>query len=126
MGNSVQITVIMIDNTEEERRKTADRRAGVERREGRDRRLIEDRSNARRLPDEFAQASGSPDHRILGLVNRYWPGYAEAERGELTLALIPVLEGLAAPGAPVTEQHREQCVDVVVGWAARLEPVEAD
>jgi hypothetical protein len=126
MGNSVQITVTMIDKTEEERRKIADRRAGADRREGRDRRLIEDRNNARRLPDEFAQASGGPDHRIIGLVNRYWSGYAEAERGELTLALLPVLEGLAAPGIPVTEQHREKCVDVVVGWAARLEPVEAD
>lgn len=113
----------MKENIENERRIIADRRAGLDRREGRDRRLVEDRNNARRLPDEFAQAHGGADHRITGLVNRYWSDYADAERGELSEALLPVLEGLAAPGVPVTEQHRDQCVEVVVGWAARMEPV---
>ena len=116
----------MTDHTENERRLLADRRIGADRREGRDRRLIEDRNNARRLPDEFAQSAGGSDHRIKGLVNRYWPSYAEPERGELTQALLPVLEGLAAPGVPVTEHHREQCVEVVIGWAAALEPVPTD
>lgn len=126
MELTIQITKTMNDIPENDRRKIADRREGVDRREGRDRRLIEDRNNARRLPDEFAQAAGGSDHRIAGLVNRYWPDYAEPERGELTLALLPVLEGLAAPGVPVTDSHREQCVEVVVGWAASLEPATTD
>ena len=116
----------MNSNIENERRINGDRRDGAERREGRDRRLIEDRNNARRLPDEFAQAAGGSDHRITGLVNRYWSGYPDPERDELTQALLPVLEGLVAPGVPVTEHHREQCVEVVVGWAAGLEPVSTD
>ena len=116
----------MTDHIEEERRRNSDRRDGADRREGRDRRLIEDRNNARRLPDEFAQAAGGSDHRITGLVNRYWADYAEPERGELTQALLPVLEGLAAPGVPVTDSHRERCVEVVVGWAASMEPVSTD
>ena len=116
----------MTDYTENERRLLADRRERADRREGRDRRLIEDRNTARRLPDEFAQTAGGSDHRITGLVNRYWPEYAEPERGELTRALLPILDGLTAPGVPVTENHREQCVEVVVGWAAKLEPVASD
>jgi len=116
----------MTFNTENERRINGDRRAGLERREGRDRRLIEDRNNARRLPDEFAQAAGGSDHRITGLVNRYWSGYPEPERDELSQALLPVLEELIAPGVPVTENHREQCVEVVVDWAAGAEPVSTD
>ncbi len=98
----------------------------MDRREGRDRRRIEDRNNARRLPDEFAQAAGGSDDRVTGLVNRYWTGYAEPARGQLTQALLPVLEELAVPGAPVTEHHRERCVEVVVDWADRLEPVSSD
>ncbi len=113
----------MTDRIEHERRCIPDRRNGPDRRDGRDRRRIEDRNNARRLPDEFAQAAGGSGDRISGLVNRYWPYYSEPARGELAQALLPVLEGLAEPGAPVTEEHRERCVRVVIDWAAHLEPV---
>jgi hypothetical protein len=113
----------MTDHTENDRRHVSDRRDGADRRERRDRRLIKDRNNARRLPDQFAQAVGGPEHRLKGLVNRYWPGYSELERGELSQALLSVLEGLAASGVPVTDAHREKCVEVVVDWAVRLEPV---
>jgi hypothetical protein len=60
------------------------------------------------------------------LVNRYWSGYAEPARGQLAQALLPVLAELAEPGAPVTERHRERCVQVVVDWTDRLEPVSMD
>jgi hypothetical protein len=113
----------MTDKFEQERRCLPDRRNGADRRDGRDRRRIEDRNNARRLPDEFAQAAGGSGDRISGLVSRYWPDYGEPARGELAQALMPVLEELAEPGAPVTEQHRERCVQVVVDWTTRLEPV---
>lgn len=116
----------MTDHTEYERRRIADRRDGTDRRDGRDRRLLEDRNNARRLPDQFAQAAGASSQRIRGLVNRYWSDYGESERADLTEALLPVLEGLTVPGVPVTEQHRERCVEVVVRWATGLEPVSAD
>lgn len=112
----------MTDRINEERRQMPERRAGLDRRGGRDRRRDEDRNNARRLPDEFAQAAGESDDRVTGLVNRYWADYAELERGELAQALLPVLEGLAEPGAPVTEHHREQCVSVVVDWSSRSGP----
>ena len=60
------------------------------------------------------------------MINRYWAAYAEPARGELAQALLPVLEELVEPGAPVTEQHRERCVKVVVDWTDRLEPVSLD
>ena len=121
-----QITNTMNYPNENERRRITDRRDGEDRRDGRDRRLVEDRKNARRLPDEFAQRAGDSGHRINGLVNRYWGDFSASERGELTKALLPVLEGLAAPGVPVTEKHRDRCVEVVVGWAAGLEPVSTE
>ena len=116
----------MTYNHDNDRRQNGDRRDGADRRDGRDRRLIEDRNNARRLPDEFAQKAGDSAYRINGLVNRYWGDYSASERGELTHALLPVLEGLAGPGVPVTERHRERCVDIVVGWVAGLEPISAE
>ena len=116
----------MAEHMEDERRQTPDRRDGMDRRDGRDRRRVVDRNNARRLPDEFAQAAGGSNDRVAGLVNRYWPSYAEPARGQLTEALLPVLQELAQPGAPVTEKHREKCVQVVVDWAASLDPVSMD
>ena len=121
-----QISWTMTDINEEDRRKAPDRRAGMDRREGRDRRRIEDRNNARRLPDEFAQAAGGSNDRVNGLVNRYWADYDEPARGELVEALIPILDELVEPGAPVTDMHRDKCVDVVVDWSARLETVSQD
>jgi hypothetical protein len=116
----------MTDSYDDDRRLIPDRRAGMDRRDGRDRRRIEDRLNARRLPDEFAQAAGGSDDRVTGLVNRYWAGYAEPAKGQLAQALLPVLEELVEPGAPVTEHHREKCVEVVVDWSERMEPVSMD
>jgi len=121
-----QITSTMTDRSDNDRRNIPDRRAGSDRRAGRDRRRIEDRNNARRLPDEFAQSSGGSDHRITGLVNRYWASYEEPDRGQLTKALRPVLEELTVPGVPVTDEHRERCVEVVVEWASSLEPAPTD
>ena len=98
----------------------------MDRRDGRDRRRDEDRNNAMRLPDEFAQSAGGSDDRVAGLVNRYWADYAAPARGQLTKALLPVLQELAEPGAPVTEEHRKQCVQVVVDWASTIEPLSVD
>ena len=125
-GVPFHISYTMAEHMENERRLTPDRRDGIDRRDGRDRRRDEDRNNARRLPDEFAQAAGGTDDRVAGLVNRYWAGYAAPARGQLTEALLPVLQELAEPGAPVTEQHREQCVQVVVDWATNFDPPSMD
>ncbi len=116
----------MTNKLEDERRSKNDRRDGDDRRDGHDRRHIEGRTKARRVPDEFAQAAGGSDERITGLVNRYWPYYEAPARGELTQALLPVLEELTASGSPVTDKHRDRCVEVVVGWAANLEPISTD
>lgn len=125
-GSVFQISCAMKKINHDERRDGSDRRCGEDRRDGKDRRLVEDRNRARRLPDEFAQSAGGSDDRLSGLVNRYWPDYEEPARGILTQALIPVLDELTLPGVPVTEQHRERCEDVVVDWAAKMEPVGQD
>jgi hypothetical protein len=93
-----------------ERRQTEDRRVGV------DRRKHVDRQIARRLPDEFAQAGGGAPQRITGLVNRHWAHRSDSEREHLSEALLPILEGLLAPGTPVTDQHRDRCEQVVADW----------
>lgn len=116
----------MTEKFDDERRRTTDRRAGYDRRDGRDRRRDEDRKNAKRLPDEFAQAAGDSNDRVARLVNRYWAGYAEPARSKLAEALLPVLKELAAPGAPVTERHRERCVELVVEWSEQLEPASTN
>lgn len=116
----------MADRIENERRKTPDRREGRDRRDGRDRRRTQDRNYARGLPDEFAQAAGSAEDRIAGLVNRYWAHSEASARQTLARQLLPVLEELSIRGTPVTEEHREKCEEIVVEWAATFETISTD
>ncbi|MFQ5704707.1 MAG: hypothetical protein ACE5HT_11870 [Gemmatimonadales bacterium] len=107
------------DRRSNDRRRIAgDRRRGGDRR-GRDRRLGSDQDVALRLPDDFKRARGSTADRIMTLVNVYWTAKEEWERVELAQALIPILEDLVGPGAPVTESHRRSCQDIVGTWGAR-------
>ncbi len=114
----------MTSTQKNERRSGGDRREGKDRRDGPDRRHVESRQNARQLPDEFAQAAGAPQDRVAGLVNRYWSDRAEFSRKRLSAELLPVLEELETPGTPVTDDHRERCEQVVVGWVAGLDSGE--
>lgn len=101
------------------RREKGERRRGSERR-GRDRRLGSDEDVARRLPDDFMRARGTPGDRTMSLVNLYWTATEEVDRLELAQALLPILEDLAGPAERVTDGHRRSCQELVVGWAARL------
>ena len=73
-----------------------------------------DREMARRLPDDFLQASGDPVERVVDLVNRHWGSYEAKQCTELAQALVAILEELS-----VTDGHRNFCEEVVVGWLSK-------
>jgi hypothetical protein len=116
-----------------ERRGGQDRRAGERRsdqprRSGRDRRAerlaaalpTRDRERAHALADEFAGAIGAAEARLAKLVRHKWPIMPLPVRGGIVEELLPLLQPLAGGKAPVTEELRTACEEVVAKWIGRF------
>jgi hypothetical protein len=80
------------------------------------RRTINYRKVAKSLPDTYQLLDMLPTYRVQQLVQRNWPAHSEADRRLLVEELRPILEPLAEAGVEVTDEAREQCVDIVTRW----------
>jgi hypothetical protein len=78
----------------------------------------EDKSYAKRLPDDFVARSGDTFARISQIVTEQWWEQDGIALSHLIEALMPVLEPLAIPGEAVHDGHRDRCVEVVKNWFA--------
>jgi len=78
----------------------------------------EDSWYARRVPDDFVTRSGDVFSRLSKIVTENWWQYSGADLSRLMELLLPVLEPLVGPHAEVSDELREQCVDLVDQWLA--------
>ena len=80
----------------------------------------DDRWYARRLPDDIIDRKGEGAARIEEVVKENWWGHGDDDRALLVEALRPILAELLAPGAQVTEEHRDLCEGVVDAWLTQV------
>ncbi len=101
------------------RRRIADRRGD----DGRRARLelsAGDRARARRLPEAFVTAKGTPAERIAEVVHRMWTECPAPVRAGIAEGVLPILRPLLAARATVTPELRDRCEEVVARWLARV------
>lgn len=101
------------------RRQIVDRRGEYGRR-ARHELSAEDHARARRLPDAFLAARGSPAERVAEAVHHAWPDCPAAVRAGIAEALLPLLKPLGAAGAAPDDALRDRCEDVAARWLARV------
>ena len=78
----------------------------------------EDKSYAKRLPDDFVARSGDTFSRISQIVTEHWWEQDGIALSQLIEALMPVLDSLTKPGKVVHDGHRDRCLEVVENWFA--------
>lgn len=78
----------------------------------------EDHWYARRLPDDFLARSGDTVSRLSKIVTENWWGHDGAELTLLVRLLLPVLEPLKGGDTGISDELREQCVELVDQWLA--------
>ena len=76
----------------------------------------QDRTAARRIPDEYMRLRSRPDQRVMELINRCWKSYPDGERRQLAQVLLAILTPLNRDAPTVTEELRQPCEAAVVEW----------
>lgn len=101
------------------RRRIADRRGDY----GRRARLelsAGDRARARRLPEAFLTAAGTPAERIADVVHKMWAECPAPVRAGIAEGVLPILRPLAVTRVAVSQELRDRCEEVVARWLARV------
>ena len=78
----------------------------------------EDHWYARRLPDDFAGRSGDAFSRLSRIVTENWWDYDGTDLARLMELLLPALQPLMDADTEVSDELRDQCVDLVDQWLA--------
>ena len=77
---------------------------------------------ARRLPDEFLEATGLPVQRALFVAHRHWYARTDPELHRLAHMLLLVLEPLLRLNPPsVPAGIRDECERLVREWSSELQ-----